>query len=269
MTVRSAVVTGTTVGCVGFNDLIGKLDHSASVQAAGISRGYSGPPARQVSVTSGLTRLRCASLLKPLYAWVSAPRTPEERWRAYAEPAVVMSSNTDTLGLWLGVGPRVILRDIGERTGVHWTLPNGDPSRFGSVEVTAAEVAAAYAVFGQAAAAGDPVAGEILGWMRQVPDSQTFGAREATRSPEAAVKCGWYGAPDETTLRTHAVALLPRGGTRVTVVVAMTALPYTDLGEREAYRSRVSTGLPVEDEHDKVAGEVLRGLMGVTAAELA
>ncbi|MFC5825734.1 hypothetical protein [Nonomuraea insulae] len=252
-----------------FNDLLNDLDHSASVQAAGIRRGYGGPPARTVSVRSGLTRLRCASLLKPLYAWVSAARIPDtERWRRHAEPAVVISSNADTLNLWLSVGPRVILDDLRERTGVAWEPPNGDPSRFGSVEVAADEVAAAYAVLAQAAAAGDPVAGTVLGWMGEVSETQAFGAREALRSPQAAVKSGWYGAPDETCLRTHVVAVLPRGGTKAGVIVAMTALPYTDAREREVYRDRVNQGLSVEAEHDKVAGALLRDLMATTREEL-
>ncbi|MEV4174956.1 hypothetical protein [Nonomuraea sp. NPDC049709] len=254
---------------MGFNELLDNLDHSASAQAAGIRRGYGGPPARTVSVRSGLTRLRCASLLKPLYAWVSAPRIPDaERWRRHAEPAVVVSSNTDTLNLWLAVGPRVILDDLRERTGVAWAPPNGDPSRFGSVEVSADEVAAAYAVLAQAAVTGDPVAETVLGWMGQVEESQAFGARRALRSPKARIKCGWYGAPDETCLRTHAVAVLPHGGTKVGVVVAMTAVPYTGGHEREVYRDRVNKGLPVEAEHEKVAGALLRGLMTTTLAEL-
>ncbi|NJP98110.1 hypothetical protein HCN51_53295 [Nonomuraea sp. FMUSA5-5] len=254
---------------MGFNELLDGLDHSASVQAAGIKRGYGGPPVRAVSVTSGMTRLRCASLLKPLYAWVSAARIPDtDRWRRHAEPAVVISSNADTLNLWLAVGPRVILDDLRERTGVAWALPNGDPSRFGSVEVTADEVSAAYAVLAQAAVAGDPVAGAVLGWMGQVAEPQAFGAREALGWPESAVKCGWYGAPDETCLRTHAVAVQPRGGTRVSVIVAMTALPYTDVRERDLYRERVGEGRSVEGEHEKVAGRVLRGLMTATQEEL-
>ncbi|MGW0803580.1 hypothetical protein [Nonomuraea sp. NPDC002799] len=259
----------STVVFVVFNELLKDLDHSASAQAAGIRRGYGGPPARTVSVRSGLARLRCASLLKPLYAWVSAAHIPDaDRWRRHAEPAVVISSNSDTLNLWLSVGPRVILDDLRRRTGIAWSPPNGDPSRFGSVEVAADEVAAAYAVFAQAAVAGDPVAATILGWMRQVSGSQTFGAREATRSPEAGVKCGWYGAPDETCLRTHVVAVLPRAGTRATVVVGMTALPYTDGREREVYQDRIAQGLAVEGEHERVAGKLLRGLLTTTLAEL-
>ncbi|UBU11201.1 hypothetical protein [Nonomuraea gerenzanensis] len=254
---------------MGFNELLEDLDHSATAQAAGIRRGYGGPPARAVSFSSGMTRLRCASLLKPLYAWVSAARVADaERWRRHAEPAVVVSSNADTLNLWLAVGPRVILDDLRERTGVVWALPNGDLSRFGSVEVTAAEVAAAYAALAQAALAGDPVAGSVLDWMGQVAEPQAFGAREALGWPESAVKCGWYGAPDETCLRTHAVAVQPRGGTRVSVIVAMTALPYTVAHERDTYRERVGKGLPVEAEHEKVCGTLLRGLMTTTLEEL-
>jgi hypothetical protein len=254
---------------VAFDELLRDLREGASAQAAGIRRGYGGPPARAVSVRSGLARLRCASLLKPLYAWVSAAHIPDaERWRRHAEPAVVISSNADTLNLWLAVGPRVILDDIYQRTGVVWAPPNGDPSRFGSVEVAADEVAIAYAALAQTAAAGDPVAATVLDWMREVTGQQAFGAREALGSPEAGVKCGWYGAPDETCLRTHAVAVLPRGGTRATVVVGMTAQPYTDPGERENYQARVTEGLPVEGEHEKVAGELLRGLMRTTLTEL-
>ncbi|MEV4012698.1 hypothetical protein AB0J35_19545 [Nonomuraea angiospora] len=254
---------------MGFNDLLKDLDPSASVQAAGIRRGYGGPPARTVGVTVGLARLRCASLLKPLYAWVSAARIPDpERWRRHAEPAVIVSSNADTLNLWLAVGPRVILDDLRSRTGIAWSPPNGDPSRFGSVEVAADEVAIAYAVLAQAAVAGDPVAETILGWMRQVSASQAFGAREAIRSPGAGVKSGWYGAPDETCLRTHTVAVLPRGGTRVAVAVAMTALPYTDAREREVYAEKVGKGVPVEPDHEKVAGRLLRGLLVTTLDEL-
>jgi hypothetical protein len=257
------------VGCVAFYELLEDLDHSAGAQAAGIRRGYGGPPARTVGVRSGLARLRCASLLKPLYAWVTADRiTDADRWRRHAEPAVVVSSNADTLNLWLAVGPGVILDDLRQRTGVAWSPPNGDPSRFGSVEVAADEVATAYAALAQSAAAGDPVAATILEWMRQVGGEQAFGTREALRCPEAGIKCGWYGAPDETCLRTHAVAVLPRGGTRVTVVVGMTALPYTDGREREVYRERVAKGLPVEQEHEKLAGVLLRDLMATTLAEL-
>ncbi|MEV4222496.1 hypothetical protein [Nonomuraea sp. NPDC049725] len=254
---------------MGFNALLRDLQRGAGAQAAGISRGHGGPPARTVAVRSGPHRLRCASLLKPLYAWVTAGRIPDaERWRRHAEPAVVVSSNADTRSLWLAVGPLVILDDIYQRTGVAWSMHNGDPSRFGSVEVAAEEVATAYAALAQAALAGDPVAGDVLEWMRRVEGSQAFGAREVLEAPEAGVKCGWFGEPDETCLRTHAVAVLPSGGTRATVVVALTAQPYTDAHERETYHARAAEGQPVEGEHERIAGPLLRALMAETLAEL-
>ncbi|MFI6601570.1 hypothetical protein ACIBHX_35430 [Nonomuraea sp. NPDC050536] len=252
-----------------FDELLRHLEPGASAQAAGIRRGYGGPSARTVCVSSGLTRLRCASLLKPLYAWVAAPRIPDaERWRRHAQPAVVISSNADTVNLWLSVGPGVILDDLHHRTGVRWAVPNGDPSRFGSVEVAAHEVATAYAALAQSALAGDPVAETIMGWMREVSGEQTFGIREAVRAPSAGIKCGWYGGADETCLRTHAVAVIPRRGTRTTVAVAMTAQPYTDEREREIYHARVAEGFPVEAEHEKVGGRLLRSLLTTTLAEL-
>lgn len=254
---------------MGFNELLRDLQPGASAQTAGISRGHGGPPARTLAVRSGPHRLRCASLLKPLYAWVTAGRIPDvERWRRHAEPAVVISSNADTRSLWLAVGPLVILDDIYQRTGVSWPMHNGDPSRFGSIEVAADEVATAYAALAQAALAGDPVAGDVLEWMRQVEGEQAFGVREALAAPGSGVKCGWFGEPDETCLRTHAVAVLPSEDTRATVVVALTAQPYADAGERDAYRADVLAGLSVEAEHERVAGPLLRSLLTMSLTEL-
>ncbi|NUW42642.1 hypothetical protein [Nonomuraea rhodomycinica] len=254
---------------MGFDELLRELQPGAGAQAAGIRRGYGGPPPRSLALTSGPDRLRCASLLKPLYAWATAELVGDhERWRRHAEPAVVVSSNADTLALWLSAGPRAVLDGIHRRTGVRWAPPNGDPSRFGSVEVSAAEVAAAYVELAQAALAGEPVAGAILEWMRLVGGDQTFGAREALAAPEAAVKCGWYGGMDETFLRTHAVGVLTPEANRVVVVVGMTAQPYTDELERDIYQARVAEGLPVEAEHEKAGGALLRGLLRTTLTEL-
>ncbi|MFI7454997.1 hypothetical protein ACIBQX_46530 [Nonomuraea sp. NPDC049714] len=254
---------------MGYNELLRDLQRGASAQAAGISRGHGGPPPRTVSARSGLHRMRCASLLKPLYAWVTAARIPDtERWQRHAEPAVVISSNSDTRSLWLAVGPLVILDDIYQRTGVSWPMHNADPSRFGSIEVAADEVATAYAALAQAAFAGDPVAGSVLEWMRRVEGDQTYGTRQALGAPEAGIKCGWFGEPDETCLRTHAVAVLPDAGTRATVVVALTAQPYTDARKREVYHTRVAQGHSVEAEHEKASGPLLRDLMAMTLSEL-
>lgn len=252
-----------------FDKLLRDLQPGASAMAAGVSRGYSSPAHRTASAGSGMARLRCASLLKPLYAWAAMDHVSDASWwREHAEPAVVLSSNTDTLALWLTVGPKVLLETIARRTGVAWSAPNGDPSRFGSVEVSAAEVAAAYAAFAQAALAGDQVARSVLTWMEEVPADQTYGAREALDAPLAGIKCGWFGAADEACLRTHVVAIMPGRGTDAVVVAAMTAQPYTDERDREIYRARVAEGLPVEGEHERVAGPLLRGLLATTLAEL-
>ncbi|GAA2683102.1 hypothetical protein [Nonomuraea recticatena] len=251
-----------------FAESLRDLRQGGSAQAAAITRGASGPPPRAVSVVHGLDRLRCASLLKPLYCWAAAAHVADQGfWRHHAEPAVITSSNSDTRALWMAVGPRVILAELRRRCGVSWRPANGDPSRFGSVEVAAAEVADAYAALSQSALAGDPVAADVLSWMREVPADQAFGVRDVLRVPEAAIKCGWYGGADESWLRTHAVVVIPRGGVGVTVVVGMTAQLYTDERQREIYHARVAEGLPVEAEHERVGGPLLRGLMTRALAE--
>ncbi|MFD2349790.1 hypothetical protein ACFSTC_11075 [Nonomuraea ferruginea] len=108
----------------------------------------------------------------------------------------------------------------------------------------------------------------MLEWMRQVEGQQAFGVREALAAPGSGVKCGWFGEPDETCLRTHAVAVLPSEDTRATVVVALTAQPYADAGERDAYRADVLAGLSVEAEHERVAGPLLRSLLTMSLTEL-
>ncbi|WP_327090468.1 hypothetical protein OIE66_07530 [Nonomuraea sp. NBC_01738] len=252
-----------------FHPLLRTLQPGAAAQAAGIARGYAGPPARTVGVRYGPARMRCASLLKPLYAWAAAGFIRDvARWRMHAEPAISYSSNVDTLNLWLSVGPPEILRVLAERTGVSWTPFPGDPTRFGSVEVSAEEVATAYAALGQAALAGDPVADEVVRLMQEVPEGQSFGARRAVCSAGAPIKCGWYGGPDETCLRTHAVALMLHRGMRVVVAVAMTAQPFTDPAERAIYAEQIDEGEPVEHHHEKVGGELLRGLLSRTVDEL-
>lgn len=249
--------------------MLSGLQSGASAQVAGVSRGYGSPAHRTIGAGSGVARMRCASLLKPLYAWAAAEHVGDAGfWREHAEPAVLVSSNTDTIALWLSVGPGVLLDTLARRTGVRWSPPNGDPSRFGSVEVSAVEVVQVYAVFAQAALAGDRTAETVLSWMGEVPADQTYGAREAIGAPGAGVKCGWFGGADEICLRTHAVAVVPGKGADVRVVAALTAQPYPDEREREIYRARVAEGLPVESEHDRVGGALLRGLLSTAYSEL-
>ncbi|GAA2788503.1 hypothetical protein [Nonomuraea dietziae] len=156
----------------------------------------------------GLDRLRCASLLKPLYCWAAAAHVPDQGfWRRHAEPAVITSSQQRHTG---AVDGGRAAGDPGPSSAVAAASagapPNGDPSRFGSVEVAAAEVADAYAALSQSALAGDPVASDVLSWMRR--GAGRPGLRrcaDVLRVPEAAIKCGWYGGADESWLRTHAV----------------------------------------------------------------
>lgn len=248
-----------------FDELFAGLKNGASAQAAGLALGHGGAPPRAVSVRYGSARLRCASLLKPLYAWATARHA--DAWREYAEPAVRVSSNADTLRLWLGMGPLPILEAIRARTGVAWTPSPSDPAWFGSVEVAADEVVTAYAALAQAGAMGEPVAAQLLSWMREVPDDQAFGLRDVLPG-NVAIKCGWYGGADETCLRTHAVAVLRGSGTSVTVLAALTAQPYLDEKDRTTYRANLATGAAVVDQHEKVAGPLLRGLMATTLLEL-
>ncbi|MDF5752269.1 hypothetical protein [Spongiactinospora sp. TRM90649] len=257
-----------------FDEIFRGLPPGAGAQAAGLTLGYGGAPARSVSARHGPTRLRCASLLKPLYAWAAHPSLgtgpfPEERWNATAEPAVRVSDNTATLDLWYSAGPRVILDRLAGRTGVNWVPSSADPHWFGGVEVTAEEVVTAYGALALAEIGSDLAATALLTWMRGA--EQGFGvpdvvAEAVGAAPGAvAVKCGWAGFADEIALRTHAVAVA-RSGPRAVVVAALTAVPYID--GRDAYAEGVATGDEMLDVHEAVAGGVLRALAGRTLAEL-
>ncbi|MCG5212049.1 hypothetical protein [Streptosporangium sp. KLBMP 9127] len=259
-----------------FHPLFADLPPGASAQAAGRTLGYGGPPARAAGARSGDLRLRCASLLKPLYGWAAAhchgPYAADPaKWRADAEPAVLRSDNPATLRLWWSAGPQAILGTLRERTGVTWQVSGADPTWFGGVEAAADEVVTAYGALALAAAGGDPAAEATLSWMRQAEHTfaiaETVAAGLGRAAAEVGVKCGWYGRPDEAGLRTHAVAVAPSGD-GIAVVAALTAMPYPDEGERAAYRSMVAGGEPVVGEHERLAGELLRGLIATTVAEL-
>lgn len=241
--------------------LLRDLGPGASAQAAGLVTGY-GRPARAVGFRLGSQRLRCASLLKPLYAWVA---DRHEGWADAAEPAVTASSNADTLRLWLGTGPRLILDRLRRRTGVHWRMPATDPASFGSVEVTAEEVVLAYAALAQAGSFGDRDAQRILQWM--VAATRDFGVR-ALFPGETGVKCGWYGGAEESVLRTHAITVDRLDDGRVRLLCGLTALPYPHEEERARYQERLAAGEPLDDEHERVCGGLLRDLLARTVTEL-
>ncbi|WP_028932659.1 serine hydrolase [Pseudonocardia spinosispora] len=248
------------------------LPEGASAQVAAETFGtpqYGGPPLRSVGMRVGAARLRCASLLKPLFVWAAAHcdgpyRQDRERWSADAELAVRVSDNAATNRLWLGSTPPRVLDWIAEATGVRWRVPGADPSWFGAVEVSAAEVVTAYGALSRAAA-GDPDAASVLGWMRGVSPEQAFGVLAS--SADVAVKAGWFGHVDETCLRTHLVAVVEEHGETL-VVAALSALPYLDPADRARYRSKLVAGQPLEAEHERVAGPTLRALVDAACGEI-
>jgi hypothetical protein len=216
---------------------------------------------RIASVGAADDAVRCASVLKPLYFWAAASLPAcsgdHEAWARLAEPAVARSANEPTVAIWERCGARALLDAIARLTGVRWRSDPTAVRSFGRVLVTADGVARAYAALAVAARAEDPIAARLLGWMRAVPERQTFGARAAAAERlavaphEVAVKTGWFIDADETALRTHAVtiALAPDGTVRGTAV--LTALPVS-----EAVRIRHATTylqgdevLPIHWEH--------------------
>jgi hypothetical protein len=258
-----------------FDILLRDLPDGATAQAAGLTVGYGGRPPRETAARFGSLRLRCASLLKPLYGWAARSHAPystdSDLWRRDTEPAVRRSDNPATLRLWWSAGPRPILDTLRGRTGVAWSPSCVDPPWFGGVEVTAQEVVTAYAELALAAAGGEPAAASILAWMRLAEDTfdvpGTAAAGFCCRRVDVGVKCGWHSRPEDGVMRTHAVAIAPVGD-RIAVVAALTAIPYPDRRQRDAYRAQVAGGEAVTAEHERVAGPLLRRLISTAVAEL-
>jgi hypothetical protein len=210
--------------------------------------------------------LRCASVLKPLLFWAAAGLPPlrddPESWAVLAKPAVTVSANDPTVAIWQEPGPDALLDRLGALGGTRWgTDPAATPT-FGKVMVRAAEVARGYAALAVAARSADPVAEQLLGWMRDVPEEQTFGARAEAAAAlgvdpaTVATKCGWFGDDDETVLRTHAVTvcLLPGGSVRGTAV--LTAVPF-DAAARAVYAAAYQDGPEVLPMHAARAGRLI------------
>jgi hypothetical protein len=244
-------------------DVLATLPGDASAQVAGEVFGtpqYGGAPLRATAVRRGAVRLRCASVLKPLIVWAVG---------ADCEHAIRYSDNAATNRIWHGGPPRRILDRLAETTGARWQPAGVDPSWFGGVEVSAAELVTAYGALARAAA-GDPNAAQVLDWMRAVVPEQSFGVPEAVAGAlgvdpaTVAVKAGWFGHADETALRTHAVAVVQHVGETV-VVAALSALPHPD---RDGYQRELRSGRPVIDVHERLAGQLLRDLLGATCRDL-
>jgi hypothetical protein len=246
-------------------DVLATLPDGASAQVAGEVLGtpqYGGAPLRATAARRGAARLRCASVLKPLVVWVAAGGRSED-----GERAICYSDNAATQRLWHGGPPPRILDRLAGSTGVRWRQAGADPSWFGGVEVSATELVTAYG-----ALARDPSAARVLDWMRAVAPEQAFGVPGAVADTlgvpagDVAVKAGWIGHPDETVLRTHAVAVAERDG-EIVVVAALTALPYP--ADRERYQEDLRAGRPVVDVHEALAGQLLRDLLAATCRDLA
>jgi len=223
-----------------------------------------GPGVNEPSIVQGApatSPLRCASLLKPLYFWAAASqpayRYRLDAWSALAEPAVTISANDSTVTIWETCGPDALLDGITELTGVHWASDPSAARSFGRVLIRADEVARAYAVLAVCARADEQVAGSLLGWMRQVPERQTFGARAAAARrlgvtpTDVAAKTGWFLDEDETALRTHAVTLTvtPDGAIRGTAVLTAVAVEETVRTEYATTYVHGEEVLPVHWEH--------------------
>jgi hypothetical protein len=250
-------------------DILAGLPDGASAQVAGEVFGtphYGAAPLRAVAARRGAVRLRCASVLKPLIVWAGGGGRTDD-----GERAIRYSDNAATNRIWHAGPPPRILDRLAVATGVRWRPASADPGSFGGVEVSATELVTAYGALARASA-GDPVAARVIGWMGEVTPEQAFGVPDAVADtlgvPAAgvAVKAGWIGHPDETVLRTHAVAVAERDGETV-VVAAMSALPYP--ADRERYQDDLRAGRPVVDVHEQLAGPLLRDLLAATCRDLA
>jgi hypothetical protein len=211
-------------------------------------------------------RLRCASVLKPLVFWAAAQCPPYDTdpagWAPLAEPGVVDSDNDATVQVWTSVGGDRVLDRLAGLTGIRWPLEPGGTRSFGRVLIRAEEVAASYARFAQHAQAGDAVAHQLICWMRQVPDADTFGTRMAAATAlrvdpaTVAVKCGWFSDSDEMVLRTHAVTITPFASV-IHVTAVLTALPMTE-HERSDYDQLYRSGQEVLELHANRAANLLQ-----------
>lgn len=197
------------------------------------------------------TAWRCASLLKPLYAWV----TPEADDAAVVT-AIVESDNEATDRIVNAAGGLTTVRErLTNFTGVDV----GHAETWGRFVVAPAQVALMYA---RLQATDDDRAKAILGLMRGTNPLHRFDAdrawAHATEQDRLgiAIKTGWDLSPDEPFARTHAVLL-----GRLTSAVVMTAVPVSD-SQRTQWETAATHGpseaLPL---HSRWAGNTLRAAL--------
>lgn len=203
-------------------------------------------------------RVRSASLLKPLLAWVAASwgplATDRASWEVVARPAVTISDNDATADLWSRSGEERLLGALNDRVGMDWQIDGAGEHPSLRVMVTAAEVAHAYAVL----ASDDSDAGrEVRAWMCEIPTGQTFDLRRAACEmlrvdPGAVgVKCGWFGGE-----RAHAAVLVDTEDRTVGAVVTTNRAP--SAATRAAVRDETGHGMKLAAAHDNLVGEEIR-----------
>ena len=169
------------------------------------------------------TQWRCASLLKPLYAWV----TPEAD-DADVAAAIVESDNDATDRIVEATGGLTTLRErLNDATGVDV----GHAETWGRFVLSPAHVALMYA---RLQASTEDRSKSVIDLMRRTSVLHRFDtdrvwayASEQDR-PSLAVKADWDLAADEPFARTHAVLL-----GRLTSVVVMSAVPVSDAHRKQ------------------------------------
>lgn len=197
------------------------------------------------------TAWRCASLLKPLYAWV----TPEAD-DADVVAAVVESDNDATDRIVETQGGLATLRErLHDATGVDV----GHAETWGRFTLSPAQVALMYA---HLQAADDDRSTAIVDLMRRTPAVHRFATDRAWAYASEqdrlglAVKSGWDLSSDEPFARTHTVVL----GRRTSVVV-MSAVPVSDAHRTQWQTAHDRDPSDVARLHNQWAGHAIRAAL--------
>lgn len=202
--------------------------------------------------------VRGASVIKPLLAWVAgtagALSDDLATWEAYARPAVTTSDNTATAEIWERCRGERLLATLNARADLGWRVEGDGEHPSLRVEVTASELARAYASF---VGDGGAVARQVRQWMREVPLGQAFGLRrvagEALAVDEAVVgvKCGWFGGE-----RVHAVVIAETEEAVLGAAVTTNRPP--DAWTTAMVREVVGDDMKLAMVHDRLVGEHIR-----------
>jgi hypothetical protein len=203
-------------------------------------------------------RVRAASVIKPLLAWVAATSTDvaqdDAEWEVLARPAVTISDNSATAALWTRHGEEGLLASLNVRTGLAWDVDGDGEHPALRIMVTAGELARAYAAL---ASDRTDFGIQLRQWMREVPPEQTFGVRRVAcdtlpiEEGAVGVKCGWFGRE-----RAHAIVLVETGGRAIGA--AVTTSCSTDEASRAAVQHAIGNDTKLAAAHDALAGDDIR-----------